>query len=46
MPVMSRLKSMRHRKRLCEWADLVDADLPDEIACDAVPGSSEDGQSA
>ncbi|WP_256465415.1 hypothetical protein [Halorientalis marina] len=25
---------MRHRKRLCEWADLVDADLPEELACD------------
>jgi hypothetical protein len=36
MPVISRLKSMRHRDRhrLCEWAELVGADLPDELACD------------
>ena len=24
----------RERSRLCEWAALVDADLPDEFACE------------
>jgi len=35
---------MRHhdQSRLCEWAALVDADLPDEIACqDAVDTGDE-----
>ena len=31
---------MRHEKRLCEWADLVDADLPEELACDDERGGS------
>jgi len=32
---------MRSRKRLCEWADLVDADLPEELACDDEARSEE-----
>jgi hypothetical protein len=44
MPVISRLKSMRHRDRtrLCEWAKLIGADLPDELACDEESGAAEE----
>jgi hypothetical protein len=35
---MSTMRRQDHR-RLCEWAELVGADLPEDIACDLENGS-------